>query len=78
MTNHINHCIAEHCYQVRKALFLDMFLTTLLSLERQRCFNHNVVDDVAGGCHGGAAANDTRMSHRGTHQTASPNGFVSD
>jgi len=37
-----------------------------------------VVDDVAGGCHSGAAANDTRMSHRGSHQTASPNGFVSD
>jgi len=32
----------------------------------------------AGGCHGGAAAGDSRMSHRGAHQPTSPNGFVSD
>jgi len=38
----------------------------------------NVCDYVSGGCHSGAPANDGRMSHRGTHQTASPNGFVSD
>jgi len=38
-----------------------------------------LVVDVAGGCHGGAVASDTRMSQRGAHQAAaSPNGFVSD
>jgi len=37
-----------------------------------------VVVDVAGGCHSGAAASDARMSHHGTHQATSPNGFVSD
>jgi len=33
---------------------------------------------MAGGCHGGASAGDTRLSHRNTHQPTSPNGFVSD
>jgi len=37
------------------------------------------VDDVVGGCHGGAVTGDTRVSQRGAHQAAaSPNGFVSD